>query len=273
MSQRLSGGRFYGRLVQRRSAGDLLLCETRYAPGTELPRHSHEHAYCCLVRRGSYTETYGSRSRDCVPSTVAFHPPGEVHSQRFAGAEVWSFNVEFPAGWRERAGSACAVLNEPADSRDPALAGLALRLFGEFRNWDAFSPLAAEGLVLEVLAVASRLAARAPSAPLPRWLARLEEVLRARFAESLTLTELADLAGVHPVHLAATFRRHRGCTVGDYLRRLRVDHACRRLAGSADPLAEVALDAGFADQSHFTRTFKRLTGLTPAAYRRLARTP
>ena len=272
MSQRLSGGRFYGRLVQRRSAGELILCETRYAPGTELPRHSHEHAYCCLVRQGSYTETYGTRSRTCVPSTVAFHPPGEVHSQRFADAEVWSFNVEFPAAWRQRVGSACAVLNEPTDSRDPALVGLALRLFHEFRHWDPFSPLAAEGLVLELLAAASRLAARAPSAA-PRWLARLEEVLQARFAEALTLAELAGEVGVHPVHLASTFRRQRGCTVGHYLRRLRVDHACRRLADSSDPLAAIALDAGFADQSHFTRTFKRLTGLTPAAYRRLARTP
>src|SRR5436305_1321800 len=65
-----------------------------------------------------------------------------------------------------------------------------------------------------------------------------------RHAERLSLAELAALAGVHPVHLAATFRRHLGCPVGQYLRQVRIDQARRLLAGSAAPLAEVALAVG-----------------------------
>jgi AraC family transcriptional regulator len=83
----------------------------------------------------------------------------------------------------------------------------------------------------------------------------------------LTLQELASDAEVHPVHLAATFRRFFGTTVAAYIRQLRIEYACRELARPDAPLAEIALAAGFADQSHFGRTFKRVMRVTPAEYR------
>jgi AraC family transcriptional regulator len=55
------------------------------------------------------------------------------------------------------------------------------------------------------------------------------------------------------------------------VRRLRVDWALRELSTSARSLSEIALDAGFADQSHFTRVFKRQVGVSPGAFRRSAR--
>jgi AraC family transcriptional regulator len=64
------------------------------------------------------------------------------------------------------------------------------------------------------------------------------------------------------------FRQEYGCTLGDYLRNLRIGFASRRLATSSAPLAEIALAAGFADQSHFTKAFRRATGMTPVAWRR-----
>ena len=62
---------------------------------------------------------------------------------------------------------------------------------------------------------------------------------------------------VHPVHLAQTFRKFYRCTIGDYVRSLRIEFACRQLAATKMPLSEIALLAGFADQSHFTRTFRK----------------
>jgi AraC family transcriptional regulator len=95
--------------------------------------------------------------------------------------------------------------------------------------------------------------------------------LRARFRENLSLDEVARTAGVHPAHLARSFRCHFRCSAGEYVRRLRVEHACRELCRRDTPLAAVALEAGFGDQSHLTVVFKRHTGLTPAAYRKLYR--
>src|SRR5262249_59202959 len=104
---------------------------------------------------------------------------------------------------------------------------------------------------------AGRGSAGIPRRPPPRWLARVRDILHEGFARSPTLGELAERAGMHPVHVATAFRQHYGCTVGAYLRRRRVECACRQLTTSAAPLAEIALTAGFADQSHFSRVFKR----------------
>jgi AraC-like DNA-binding protein len=67
------------------------------------------------------------------------------------------------------------------------------------------------------------------------------------------------------------FRHHVGCSIGEYLRRRRIRRAERLLAEPAMSVAAIALETGFCDQSHFTRVFKRATGMTPGAYRRLAR--
>jgi AraC family transcriptional regulator len=93
--------------------------------------------------------------------------------------------------------------------------------------------------------------------------------LRENFSEPPGLNELAKAVDVHPTHLARVFRQFERRTVGDYIREVRIDYARERMLGSNEPLAEIALAAGFADQTHFTRTFKRITGMTPAEFRRL----
>jgi AraC family transcriptional regulator len=83
------------------------------------------------------------------------------------------------------------------------------------------------------------------------------------------IAETATLLDVHPTHLARTFKSLVGCSMGEYVRRLRIEEAARRLASGAGPLVEIALDAGFADQAHFSRVFKQVTGHSPGAYRKM----
>ena len=84
---------------------------------------------------------------------------------------------------------------------------------------------------------------------------------------NLRATKLAREAGVHPGHLSHTFRRCIGEGIGEHVHRLRVRAACKRMLDPYASLAEVSFAAGFADQSHFTRSFRRITGMTPAAFR------
>jgi AraC-like DNA-binding protein len=71
----------------------------------------------------------------------------------------------------------------------------------------------------------------------------------------------------HHVHLAREFRRHFGCTIGQFMRQRRVEFGSHRLTASTDSLAEIAFDAGFADQSHFANVFRGLVGMSPGAFR------
>lgn len=264
MTPRLPAGQFFGRVVRRRAVAGLTLSDVRYAPGTRVPRHCHEHAYFCLVRRGAYREDYGGQRRNAGPLTLSYHPPGEWHAEQIGPAEVWSFNVDIAAGW------ARPPVDRPFDACDGPAVGLAVRLYAEFSTPDAASPLVIAGLALELLGLGARAALPSTAGGPPAWLTRARD----RLADSCVVPPLAELAadaGVHPGHLAVAFRRHYGCTPGEFVRGQRVLRACRDLTAGEMPLAEIALAAGFADQSHFTRTFKRLVGVTPAAFRRAGR--
>lgn len=261
---KLPGGRFYGRAGVRREVGELVLVESFHAAGSRLPRHAHEHAYFCLNIGGDYTERYGRRRRECREGMVVFHPAGECHAQEHHG-DVASLNVELDGAWLRRMAELVAPLDQPAEFRGDDIAEAGARLLGELRRDDRESALAIEGLTFEILAASAR-RERTVDRAAPRWLRDARELLDA-LPDGVSLRAMAAQAGVHPVHFAATFRRFLGCSLGEYQRRRRFEHARERLADRAMSLAEVAADAGFADQSHLTRTFKRFSGMTPSEYR------
>jgi AraC family transcriptional regulator len=101
----------------------------------------------------------------------------------------------------------------------------------------------------------------------PAWLNRALELLHESYRKSLTLAAIAGQVGVHPIHLSRVFRKHYGCTMAEFMNRLRVQFACRALAEGWTDLAIAAGDAGFADQSHLGRVFKSYTGQSPGEFR------
>jgi AraC family transcriptional regulator len=267
MLQRLGGGKYYGEQIRCREFSGLTLSETRYQPCSCVPRHCHEHAYFCLIRSGTYREDYGGKHRSCGPLMLAFHPAEEVHAEEFGGDEVRSFNLEITSSWL-RCINGKPPVHQPFDTKSGPLVALMVRLFEEFEQPDVSSSLMIEGLTLELLGLCVRENRRGSS--IPQWLKRIRDQLREQCTAPFTLAALAADAGVQPGYVASAFRRHFGCTVGEFVRRERVALACQRLANSNTSLADIAILTGFADQSHFTRTFKRQIGLTPSAYRKMA---
>ncbi len=267
MRQQLDAGQFYGRTLRKRCLVDLTLADVEYRPHSHLPRHSHQRAYFCLIRRGTYVENYSRRARICGPMMLVFHPPGEPHSETFDEEPVVSFNVELGAKWLCRLRELGGTFDQPVEFRAGKTAALGLRLFQEFARGEADSDVSIESITLEILAgYISKQAAGIDSAR-PGWLSRACEDLDACLGQSVSLRNVAKSAGVHPIYFAMVFRRFYGCSVGEYVRRRRIEHARRMLANPEIPLVQVALDAGFADQSHFTRTYKRFTGRTPSQHR------
>jgi AraC family transcriptional regulator len=267
----LSPGATYGKILHRREVPGFSFKEVVYAPDLQVPPHAHEHASFYVVLQGAYTEIYGTRTVTPKPFGLAFHPANEVHRHHCRDGEGRCFVVEVAPRWIERIREYSRILDEPADLQRGLPACLAMRLYQEFRQDDDAAPLAMEGLAVEILAEASRRPVRVSERRPPRWLDQAGELLHARFAEPLTLEEIAGAVGVHPGHLASVFRRHHRCTIGEYLRRLRVEFVCGELAHSDTPLVDLALEAGFADQSHLTRILKRHTGMTPHRFRGMMR--
>jgi AraC family transcriptional regulator len=140
-------------------------------------------------------------------------------------------------------------------------------MHSEALQTDEASSLAVEGLALEILAELSRQQTRPAEKMPPRWLEQARELLHAQFSETLTHDEVAKIVGMHPVHLATVFRRYFNCTIGEYVRRLRIEFASRQISTSQDSLCEIGLAAGFSDQSHFSKVFKKHTGMSPGRFR------
>jgi len=256
-----------GQEVRCRDLGAVKITETTYASNLVIADHCHRFPYFCAVIQGAFTDFSGTRQRWCRPTTIFFRPSEQVHADRFEGAGAHCMIAEIRPALIDRLGLSRSFLTTFREFSGGPIFSLAGRLLGELKNWDDFSALSVEALVLELMCQAGRSAAtRAPAAS--PWLRMALEVVEAQYREPIALADVAEVVRVHPTHLARAFRAAYGCSVGDYLRRKRIEQCCERLARADLPLLEVALEAGFSDQSHFSRVFKRVVGESPGAYRR-----
>ncbi len=265
----LPRGMFWGQPLRSSEIRGLTLTDYTYRPSLRVAPHCHESAYLSIVLSGGYEESLPGGERTCRDGTVTLHPPQERHADRFGEQGARIFTIEFEARWLASATDGHQTLDRPAVFRGGMIASLMVRASAELARMDDVSPLAIEGLAYETLAEAMRGARNGGRAP--RWLQRTWELVADQCRERLTIAELAAEARVHPAHLTREFRRTFGMTIGDAIRSRRIEIASDRLARSDDPIAQVALDAGFASQSHFSTMFRRVTGTSPALYRRRAR--
>lgn len=268
MNARLAEGQYYGCCNVARKVGFLVLSECAYPPRLQIPRHAHENPYFIFTLSGSQEELLGGRTRTYNPSTLAFHPAGEVHSEKLGTTGMRCLHVEFRSDWIQRHADVSPVLTTGSDFRGGKLAWLARRIYREFSEMDDVSPAAIDGLVLEMLVEAFRIERHhSATEQRARWLVQTRELILARFLEPLFLSDVATAVGVHPVSLARAFRKHYHCSVGEFIRQARIESACKAILADDLPLSEIALASGFSDQAHFARTFKRVTGLTPGQFR------
>ncbi|HKP48343.1 MAG TPA: AraC family transcriptional regulator [Pyrinomonadaceae bacterium] len=257
---------YYGVTHSTQEVAGLKLAEREYAAFLQTPAHTHSTAHISFVLAGGFKQTYGSKSRVQQRLTTAFYSPQKSQSETFFAEGCRLFNVELDSAWYRRFRQYGVIAEDPVEFNAGSIALLMSKIVDESQALDDLSPLVVEGLLLEIIGEASR-KFRAYQTSRTSWLTLARDILHDHFAENLSISQIAALVEVHPVRLATAFRQQYRCTIGDYRRRLRIEFACRELANTRWSLTEVALAAGFADQAHFSRTFKRLTGTTPAKFR------
>jgi AraC family transcriptional regulator len=268
-NQNLKPGQFYGEIVRKRNDSGLILSELKHQGARKLPRHSHELAYFCLLLNGDYWEQFGPKRISYKPLSVMFHPSGTTHVDEIGPSGGRFFSVEVKTEWMDRLRECLGRTDLDSSLHEGELAWLAIRLYREHKEMDACSMLTIEGLVLEMLAVVGRMRDVKEQRE-PQWFSRAMEMLHAEFRNSLRVQDIANEINVHPFHLSRVFRTIHRQTIGEYVQKLRVSYACKELLKADNDLATVALAAGFSDQSHFTRVFKSITGITPGAFREIS---
>ena len=239
-----------------------------YAAGTTMAPHFHEEDSFTIVLDGSYRENIRGRALEHTPGAMLFYPAGETHSQSFG-----------PTGSRKlifRPNTACLgfLKDEKVPlAQAPFLAtatvrDLARRVERELQTADSFSSLVVDGTILELVATfGRRYVTNRQSEAVPAWLKQTRERLEEQPGTGETHESLAAHVNKHPVHLAKAFKKSYGETIGECQRRLRLNKAESLLRKRDMSLADVAMECGFANQAHLSRSFKCASGSTPARYR------
>lgn len=245
------------------------------------PRHIHDEYVIGLMTDGAEELVHGGSSQIAARGDLILINPGEPHrnlSIGGAGAAYRTFYVPVELIRRTVADIADRALAELHFAQpvvqDRALSERLLRLHlslelpsARLEHESAF--LKAFGTLLARHAPA-RSARRVGDVP-RRFVSLAREHLDAHYAQNTSLAELARLTGRSPFHLLRTFRREVGLPPAEYQAHVRVRHAKRRLR-DGESIAETAAETGFVDQSHLTRCFKRVVGVTPGAYANCGKT-
>lgn len=241
---------------------------TDYPAGGTMAPHFHDEPSMIVVVSGGYEERIQGTAVEHGAGRMLFYPAGAIHSQRFA-----------PAGSRKIVftpdSSSLDYLRERGVSLDvaryadaPVIAPLSRRLVSEFVSGDPFSAIVVEGLALELVGTFAR-SGRSDATATPAWLCAARDAVHDSVGdEALSVAAIAAQVGKHPVHLARQFHRYFGMTIGAYRRNIRLQRA-EEMLRTKRPLTEVAMQCGYASQSHFCRAFKSSYGLTPSQFRAL----
>ena len=265
MSDSLQTGQFYGSTARRVEAAGLVLTEVRHTHGRKLPVHTHESAYFGLLLDGAYTERFTQKNTEYDPFTIGFHPPGLTHEDEIGACGSRMFCIEIRDAFLEKVRPYLRAPKFSPDLCGTETTWLGVKLYRAFRS-GSLDKLQMEEICGDMLERCAQVSLNEEKSA-PEWLSHALDLLHGSYRNQITLDAIANDLDIHPIHLSRVFRKKYGCTLGEYANRLRVKFACAEMTRGWPALDELALAAGFADQSHLGRVFKATVGDTPAKFR------
>ena len=260
------------------SSGDFTLLRASYS-AQRFARHSHEELPVGVIESGALGFRYRGGEIAARRGMISIANPDDPHNGYALDGRGWSYRMFYlsPALVRSATEEICGKgitvpLFREGAIRDDRLASRLRTLHRMFESSHT-SDIGAEELLLGVLrdliiSHSTDRTADRKSGHERAMVSRVTEYIRANAARRITLGELSHLTGLSPFYLSRSFHDATGLPPSEYLTQIRVRRARTLLEGNSS-LAQIALAVGFSDQSHFTRRFKSIEGITPAAYRKI----
>lgn len=249
--------------------------DVRDARDVGYARHSHDSFSIGIVTGGRSTYLHERGQDEVGAGAVVLMNPGAMHACNPVDSTTWSYRmVHVDTAWLcrfqcELGVDAAGSLHEfeVTSTMDAALHGRVATLCDRFAD-STEGELARHQAIVEL---ATALHERFPRRSLPAraiapGLARVAEYIAANYAQPVSLAELCKVSGLSESHLVRSFKKRFGMTPHEYLIDRRIRHSRHELRRGR-PIAEVALELGFADQAHLQRMFKRIVATTPGQYR------
>lgn len=229
-------------------------------------QHYHENPHISVVIQGGNLEKRKTKAIERPPGKVTFYEEKEPHQITTVKDSSKHLNIEIDPRFLSAYEIDVRVFSHQSRLDNPGVTHRLLKLLAEVKTGDGHSPASIHALLLDVLHDTQR---THHDACVPAWVKTIRELLHDRWNEVVTLDELSQAAGVHPVTISKCFPRHFGASIGDYMRGIKVEKAAILIKNTNLTLSEIAFVCGFSDQSHFIRLFKQHTGFLPKHYQQI----
>ena len=266
----LTKGQFFGTSRNEIAVNGLTIVQSTYHNLHNCPWHYHENAYFAFTTSGHLVETYKRKEIVLRTGSLTYHHSQEPHCNSHYAPYVSALHVDIDTNWLDQCDLGKSRPEGLRELRSPDIKIIFARLLAEAKYGGTEKKLGMESLVISAFSKMLRLPDFTDNKPV--WQKQLKELLYAHYDQNMSLTDIAAQLQLHPVYLSQQFPKLFHCTLSEYVRRIKIEKATERLmAGDVDSLTELAYSCGFADQSHFIRIFKKHTGLTPLAFRKLIR--
>lgn len=263
----LSRGQYLANHVLTLDAGGVLVSDTRYRQPVFEGWHAHEAVHLSLILEGGNREQRKTQDIAALPSHVLFYNSYELHRNAQTKHPSRNINIEVDDSFFHKY-NISPIHGRATDFNNPIASTTIINIYREAQLINSASPhhnAAVHQLMLKLLTLHAQ---HRGGRRTPDWVNRLRQKLHDDWNEHFSLHELAITAGVHPVTLSRTFAKYFHTSLGDYIRKLRVQKAIV-LMRSNRSLTDVAHACGFYDQSHFIRVFKQVTGYRPLTFRHI----
>lgn len=261
----LLNGEFFGLTNQTVRFDGLTITDTEYTH-PYVDWHYHENAYFTFLLQGNMTEGNKKEIYDCPAGTLLYHHWEDAHYNIKPDIFTRGFHLEVTESWFEKFQISKDSIEGSFNLKNPALKLLMYKIFREAKINDSSFEISVHELLLNIFSELSNKFQN--TGKKPGWVNKINEVLHENFTEKLDLTYLSKTIDIHPVHLSRDFQKYFHCSLGTYIRKLKINKSLT-LLNTYPSLAEVAMECGFSDQSHFIRSFKENTGITPLQYKHL----
>ncbi|MBZ4189401.1 helix-turn-helix transcriptional regulator [Niabella beijingensis] len=258
---------FLGNNQFARSVGDSIIALTHYSSTAVFEEwHAHTTSSISFLLYGTYEEHLLGMRYKRMPGDIKYVPFGEAHRCVFYTPGTRAINLNLtPSLLKQLDLADNKIMQVLHDFKHTKFA--LVKLFKELLTADE-SMEAVSQLTLHQLFYPGILSLKKYNQP-PRWVIILKEILHDEWNTSYELNDLANRCGVHRITISRYFHQYFSITLGRYIHQIRIDKAMSMIKATSLSLTDIAYKCGFADQAHFTRTFKNITGFLPRDFRKI----
>jgi AraC family transcriptional regulator len=248
---------------QLRSENAAIHTSTHLKTGNSDLLHYHDEPHMALILNGGLIDKRSGRETERFPGGTMFFATGEPHQMITETFPTKYVTLVFAPNFFERNRVVESDVKQAVENSAQAKFDL-LKIYKEVSTPDEFSELSVETLLLGLICEKAKTGRARPA-----WIDKVVEVLNDNWDKDISLKDLSFAAGVHPKTISKYFPRHLDCTLGQYRRRLKIERSLPLIKTRGLSLTEVAYRCNFFDQSHFTRTFREVTGFLPKQFQTL----